>query len=171
MCEHSRFTPAQLADTLLAGTRLFLLLCLPPRCLTFDLAFGGQFAAVAAASHYVPSLFSPSFFFPLPPMLPLPRGGRTAGLKRQVRGRGEEGKDAGSGRTRGGAEPASPGEDRAACSRLNCEPCSCPSNGDLLAGGVRAAHQPELMELAVDTEPQRPSTQFRLHEDQLTVCS
>lgn len=36
---------------------------LPPRRLTFDLAFGGQFAAVAAASHYVPSLF----FSPLPP--------------------------------------------------------------------------------------------------------
>lgn len=36
---------------------------LPPPRLTFDLAFGGQFAAVAAASHYVPSLF----FSPLPP--------------------------------------------------------------------------------------------------------
>lgn len=59
-----------------------------------------------------------------------------------------------------------PGGDRAACSCLNYEPCGCPSNGDPLAGGgVRAAHQPELMELAVDTEPQRPSTKFRLHED------
>lgn len=111
------------------------------------------------------------FFLSLPPMLPLPRGGRTAGLKRRVRGRGEEGKHASQIGPAAVASRRPRGRDRAAWSRLNCEPCSCPSNSDPLAGGVRATHQPELMGLAVDTEPQRPSTKFRFHAEQLTRLS
>lgn len=58
LCERSQLRTGRVSGDFVSQDS-----ALPPHHLTFDLAFGGQFAAVAAASHYVPSLFF--FFFSL----------------------------------------------------------------------------------------------------------
>lgn len=112
----------------------------PPHRLTFDSAFGGQFAAVALCRpHY--------FLFPLSALTLC----RVAGLGRQVRGREEEGKDAGQTRA-----TAASWEDWPAWSLF--EPptlqLSVTRRPQL---GVGTTHQPELMELAADAAKPPPT--------------